>query len=90
MFIVDIVSELDRERAMRVYVYPRLVGEGKITAAEYHLRLSRLDAAIDLCNLLRDHGIHQTDQVPLRLTPAPGPLIRSSSTSKAIHIKGGE
>lgn len=89
MLISDIQSELERERGMRVYVFPRLKQQGKLTDQEAHERLDRLSAAIDLCRLLKQHGLQHVADLPLRLTP-PSPLIlRKDIGLFPPIIKGG-
>ena len=89
MYISYIAAELEREKAMRVFVFPRLKAQGKITDVEAQTRLSRLDAAIGLCDTLMDHGIRQTDELPLRLITAPEIKTGEESAPKPINIKGG-
>jgi hypothetical protein len=40
------LDELERERAMRKRVYPRLISTGRMTAEEAQMHLDRLAAAI--------------------------------------------
>jgi hypothetical protein len=84
------LSELEREKNMRIYVFPRLQRDGKLTSAEAQLRLARLTAAIELVNVLRDAGVHQTDQLPIRLIPEPRLKAGAYSNCNPPIIKGGE
>ena len=89
MWLSDVQGELERERAMRVYVFPKLQRDGKLTDAEAQLRLHRLDTAIAVLKTLRDAGIHQTDQLPLRLTPSVALNTKESYKNPSPIIKGG-
>jgi hypothetical protein len=90
MWLTEILSELEREKNMRIYVFPRLQRDGKLTSAEAQLRLARLTAAIELVNVLRDAGVHQTDQLPIRLIPEPRLKAGAYSNCNPPIIKGGE
>ena len=89
MLISDIQSELERERGMRVYVFPRLKQQGKLTDQEAHERLDRLSAAIDLCRLLKQHGLQHVADLPLRLTPPSAVNTKEGYRSFPPIIKGG-
>lgn len=90
MLIVQIMSELERERAMRVYVFPRLKQQGKITETEANTRLDRMDAAIELCRTLLDAGVQTTEQLWIRLTPPADIKTRKDKYSSFPIIKGAE
>lgn len=90
MWLTEVVGELERERAMRVYVFPKLKKDGKLTDTEAQLRMERLSAAIELINELRAAGVLQTDQLALRLLPTP-PLNTSGRQGPLnTIIKGAE
>jgi len=88
MWLSDVQGELERERAMRVYVFPKLQRDGKLTDSEAQLRLARLDAGIAILRTLREAGIHQTDQLPMRLTP-PIALNTEKVSYKSLPIIKG-
>ena len=67
-----IASELSREREMRVFVFPRLKAQGKLTDGEAARRLELLDFAIELLDCLQEHGVTDSNQLPIRLTPGVG------------------
>lgn len=89
MLIVDIQSELERERGMRIYVFPRLKQQGKLTDDEAHERLERLSEAITLCKVLRANGVHHIGQLPLRLTPQADLNTKKVIGNSLPIIKGG-
>lgn len=89
MLIRYALDELERERAMRVYVFPRLKSSGKLTEAEAAIRLERLSFAMQVLQTLLDHGIEHTEQLPLRLTPPPALNTTLNKVVPLPIIKGG-
>lgn len=90
MLISKIVGELERERAMRVYVFPRLEKQGRLTPGEAKERMETLTEGINLLNELRDAGVHHTADLLLRLC-APGEVnTLKDKGSTYHHIKGDE
>lgn len=73
---------------MRVYVFPRLKKDGRLTELEAQERMELLTEAITLLNTLRDAGISNTAQLMLRLVPAPELSNKVGYTSNLPIIKG--
>lgn len=90
MLISHIATELERERAMRDFVFPRLRAQGKLHESEHIQRLDRLDAALKVFDTLMEHGVATVEELPLRLTPGPALNTSTQSTSTLRIIKGGE
>ena len=90
MWLSLIIGELERERAMRVYVFPRLIKDGKLTRLEACERAARFDAAVDLLKSLVEAGVAATGDLPLRMVHGDMDLIKRYNKTKDINIKGGE
>lgn len=82
MLIAHVLSELERERAMRVYVFPRLKKDGKLTEAEAALRLERLSGAMEICQTLMDLGFVTTLCVQEKCRPEFGARLYGAGTGE--------
>lgn len=56
--IKEMVTELQREKAMRKKVYPSFIFKGKITQSDAELYNHRIDSAIILLKAIHEKAIH--------------------------------
>jgi hypothetical protein len=89
MLLSSVQAELERERSMRVYVFPRLKRDGKLTDAEAAQRLERLSGAMEVLQLLQDAGIVSTRQLADHLDTGRAVNTKEGNSSFLPIIKGG-
>lgn len=88
MMISALIAELSRERNIRVYVFPRLVKQGRVTEAEASLRLAQIDETIGLLRSLCEAGLPTTHAVQARLGQRPALNKESEYSTTSHNIKG--